>query len=86
MKSRVSLFFGLMVLLIATLFAVMPRNLQTYYAPDKPLAEWLPGSGNGWLATDRPIADSPEMKEAVDELLGFTDGIFRVYEKGGRQL
>lgn len=39
----------------------------------------LPSLPEGWTMREIPIADSPEMKEAVGELLNFDDGVFVNY-------
>lgn len=39
----------------------------------------LPQPPPGWTVTERPIADSPEMRQAVGELLNFDDAVFVDY-------
>jgi hypothetical protein len=53
------------------------------YTPPPPLAKILPENPAGWVSLDRPIADSEEMKAAINEQLNFDDGIFRIYSRGG---
>ncbi|TAG32844.1 MAG: exosortase-associated EpsI family protein [Verrucomicrobia bacterium] len=43
------------------------------------LKDLLPAAPAGWTKKIKPIADTPEMKEAVGELLNFDDGIFVDY-------
>ena len=73
-------------ILVAVGVQLMPPNLQTHFAPPKPLAEWLTPSVAGWVSKDEAIANTPEMKAKVGELLNYTDSVFRIYQKGGRQL
>lgn len=46
------------------------------------LTDVLPEPPPGWEIVKREIADTPEMKEAVDELLNYDDGIFVDYING----
>ncbi|MBC8009323.1 MAG: exosortase-associated EpsI family protein [Burkholderiales bacterium] len=43
------------------------------------LSELLPPAPAGWTKKEKPIADSPEMQEAVGEILNFDDGVFVDY-------
>jgi Protein of unknown function (DUF3485) len=43
------------------------------------LKDILPPAPEGWIMKDRPIAETPEMKQAVGELLNFDDGVFVDY-------
>jgi hypothetical protein len=47
-----------------------------------PPAELLPRVLAGWQVADRPVADSPEEKAAVSELLNYDDAVFRIYGQG----
>ncbi len=47
-----------------------------------PPAELLPHVLAGWQVVDRPVADSPEEKAAVSELLNYDDAVFRFYQQG----
>lgn len=40
----------------------------------------------GWTMEYQPIADTPEMKKAVGEMLNFDDGIFAIYTRGSQRL
>lgn len=40
----------------------------------------------GWKVDFQPIADTPEMKAKVDELLNYDDAVFTVYTKGSERL
>ena len=50
------------------------------------LAEILPPAPAGWTMIKREIADTPEMKEAVGELLNYDDGVFVDYTNGADRL
>ena len=50
------------------------------------LADLLPPAPPGWTRKEQPIADSPEMRQKVDELLSYDDGIFYVYTSGPLRL
>lgn len=43
------------------------------------LRDLLAAPPAGWQMKEKPIADTPEMKEAVGELLNFDDGVFVDY-------
>jgi len=50
------------------------------------LADLMPPAPAGWARTEQPIADSPEMRQKVDELLSYDDGAFYVYTSGPLRL
>lgn len=50
------------------------------------LASILPEPPSGWTMKKREIADTPEMKEAVGELLNYDDGVFVDYTNGTYRL
>jgi hypothetical protein len=50
------------------------------------LVDLLPPPPAGWTMETRSIADTPEMKAAVDELLNYDDGIFVDYTNGADRL
>lgn len=50
------------------------------------LANLLPPAPPGWTRTEQPIADTPEMRQKVDELLNFDDGVFYIYSDGATRL
>lgn len=43
----------------------------------------LPEPQEGWTMIERPIADSPEMRRAVGEILNFDDAVFVDYTSSG---
>lgn len=50
------------------------------------LADLLPPAPPGWTRTEQPIADTPEMRQKVDEMLSFDDGVFYLYTSGSLRL
>ena len=50
------------------------------------LADLLPPAPPGWIRSEQPIADTPEMRQKVDELLSFDDGVFYIYTSGELRL
>lgn len=46
------------------------------------LTDLLPPAPSGWVMKPREIADTPEMKQAVGELLNYDDGVFVDYTNG----
>ena len=56
---------------------------QTFHGK---LADLLPPAPAGWTRTERPIADTPEMKQKVNETLNFDDGVFYDYTNGNLRL
>ena len=50
------------------------------------LKDLLPASRPGWAMSDQPIADTPEMKRAVTEMLNFDEAVFRTYRHGNEQI
>ncbi len=50
------------------------------------LVDLLPPPPAGWMLTKKEIADTPEMKEAVGELLNYDDGVFVDYTNGNERL
>jgi hypothetical protein len=46
------------------------------------LADLLPPAPVGWTMKTKEIADTPEMKQAVGELLNYDDGVFVDYTNG----
>lgn len=40
----------------------------------------------GWQVKDAPVAETPEIQRQVDQLLDFTEAVYRIYEKGGMRV
>jgi hypothetical protein len=53
------------------------------YTPPPSLAKILPENPAGWTSLDKPIAESEELKAAVQEALNYDDAIFRIYQRNG---
>jgi len=76
---RVTLWLAPLLLLAALALVVA----GTFRIPDPrfqgSLHDLLPPPPPGWTLKEKPIADTPEMQEAVGEVLNFSDGIFVDY-------
>lgn len=87
MKRSVKLVWSALLLLLSAIGLVAYGSLQV---PSPKfhgnLRGLLPPPPPGWTVKDKPIADSPEMKEAVAELLNFDDGVFVDYTQGTTRL
>lgn len=83
--SRIAFVFGALVLAGGLLVSVTKRHSgELTIRPD--LVSDLPMEIVDWQGTDQPIADTPEMKDAVVEMLNYDDAIFRNYTNGSRTL
>lgn len=89
-KSRRLLLVGLLLVLVGAIVLVIygeTRPLKrTFYGKVidlVPKQEELPP---GWTVEYKPIADTPEMKKAVAELLNYDDAVYAVYSNGTRHL
>lgn len=74
------------LLLAVIVVQALPKPEVYHYELTKPLQEWLPEALPGWTVEDVSIASTPEVQEAVDELLNFTDGIYRIYKSDAGQI
>jgi hypothetical protein len=77
----------------ALLLLISAIGLVTYGSLQVPspkfhgnLRDLLPPLPPGWTMKEKPIADSPEMNEAVAEILNFDDGVFVDYTQGTTRL
>ncbi len=85
MQKRFLLLFPVL-LLVAALSMVLYGTLRApreSYAGN--LRDFLPTAPTGWRMQEKPIADTPEMKKAVDEILNFDDGVFVDYIGPGEE-
>lgn len=65
------------VLALAVLVAIVPGAfLAPRGSPQKPLAKVLERSVSAWDIRSLPLANSPEMRQAVEGILQFDDAIF----------
>ena len=87
MKRSAKLVWSALLLLISAIGLVTYGSLQvptpTFHGN---LRDLLPPPPPGWTVKDKPIADSPEMKEAVAEILNFDDGVLVEYTQGTTRL
>jgi hypothetical protein len=84
-RPRASLLVGALILCIAgglIGLAALTKPPQQSSLPE-PLKSLLPGEISGWTTKDLPIAESAEMRRAIDELLNYDDGVLRVFERHG---
>lgn len=77
-----------MLLLVVVILQLLPKPVAYHYELKGTLAKWLPEPLAGWTYEDVSIASTPEVAEAVDELLNFSDGVYRVYrsESTGKEI
>lgn len=80
MKKSVALLSAAALLLLGAVGLVAYGTAQipppTFHGR---LHDFLPPPPPGWTMKEKPIADTPEMKQAVGELLNFSDGVFVDY-------
>jgi hypothetical protein len=69
------------VLFLAFAAQLRPVVQVEIHARTMPLTELLPGSQDGWVAQDVPVANTPEMKRAVAEWLNYDEAVLRYYRK-----
>lgn len=81
-----SLFLIGFVLLVAIVLVVYGNSRVSEPTFRGKLVDFLPPAPAGWTMTKREIADTPEMKEAVGELLNYDDGVFVDYTDGHNRL
>jgi hypothetical protein len=84
--KRFSLILSLGFLVAGLAATFLLPKLSRSVAHHENLLDSLPSYFEGWEVRDIPIAESEEMKKAVNELLNFEKAIFREYKKGGRVL
>jgi hypothetical protein len=82
---RLALFAGLALLLLAAMgiiaYAGSRQAAQVRQFRGR-VSDLLPRQLPGWNRLERPIADTPEMKAAVNELLNFNDAVYIEYTQG----
>lgn len=84
---RWSIIGAIVIILAVIVLQAVPKPVAYHYELKGSLAEWLPAPLPGWTFKDISIASTPEVAEAVDELLNFSDGIYRVYsESTGKEI
>lgn len=85
MRPRILVFTPL--LLVAAAIALIAYGAMHVPSPTfrGEVRDLLPSPPPGWTLKEKPIADSPEMQEAVGELLNFDDGVFVDYLGPGNE-
>jgi hypothetical protein len=87
MKRSAKFVWSALLLLVSAIGLVAYGTLQVPIPKfNGNLRDLLPPPPPGWTMKEKPIADSPEMKEAVAELLNFDDGVFVDYTQGTTRL
>lgn len=79
--KKSSLFVTLALVLLGTALSLVIYG-ETQVPPPRftgTLKGLLPSPPPGWALKEKPIADTPEMQQAVGELLNFSDGVFADY-------
>lgn len=85
-KTRWFLIAALALLLIAIGLIIYGQTRPLERIFHGKLSDLLPPAPAGWTRTERPIADTPEMKQKVGELLSYDDGLLYDYTKGNLRL
>jgi len=84
MKDKKLILVGFVALVVLGMAGVIvfqaTRPPKAFRIPD--LENEVAKNVEGWNWVDVPIAESPEMQRAIDELLNFDRALFRVYKKG----
>jgi hypothetical protein len=87
--KRTPLFLlGILGLVLVTATGVQFCNGQTAVAfiTPPPLRLTLPLELSGWISSDLPIAETEEMKTAVEDILQFDDHFSRAYRTGNTEI
>ena len=80
MKSRRYLLYTIALLpVMAVALIVYGENSIPQARFKGTLKDLLPEAAAGWKRAEQPIADTPELKQAVNELLNYDDGVFYNY-------
>lgn len=73
----------LVLAVVVVLVKSMRQHRETLYGG---LVQQLPVAEDGWTSRDLPIADTPEMKKAVSELLNYDAAVLREFSKDGHKM
>jgi len=82
-KQKWMIRFGLCVLFGAIASVVYGNLIKQRTIVSTGLIKQLPKAPTGWLSTDQPIASTPEMQKAVNEMLNYDEAVFRTYSSNG---
>jgi len=85
-KGSIVIFTAGMVLLTGVGIILWGLRAQNQEAKFAHLLDGLPKEVSGWEMKDMPIASTPEMQKAVDEMLNYDEAVFREYRKNGKTL
>ncbi len=86
-RTRLLLLAGFAVLLLSAIGLVVYGGRQI--APPRfagGLEALLPAASAGWVSVPRDIAETEEMRQAVGEILNYTEGVLRDYVRDGRRI
>ncbi len=76
-------------LICAALIGIFIRQ-EYFYNPEvtltEPLDELISPDLPGWTSEDLELADSPEMQERTEQILNFTQALYRKYTQGDREV
>lgn len=83
-SSTVPLAFAVFVLVGALALLATASRFQQKQKFNGELKQLLPASGDvpGWQVTHAPIAETPEMRKRVLDILDYDDAIYVIYTKG----
>lgn len=81
-KHHLTLWLSALLLSCAIIIALRSSGVSDDVKYDR-LLDDLPRAEAPWSQRDLDVAESAEMKRAVDELLNYDRAIFRKYERGG---
>ncbi len=85
MKPRTALSSKLVAALLLTAIGLVGYTALRPLPPPtltQSLASLVPEKIPGWTVKDQPIAETEEMKKAVDEMLNYDDAVYRIYTQG----
>lgn len=72
--------FFILAVAIISQFVGKVEQRERMIAPD--LGKLLPKSIPGWTIEDKKVAETPEMQEALNQILNYDSAIFRIYKQG----
>lgn len=79
-QSHIVLTFALALMVGAIGLLIYGQTLVPKPRFTGKLRDFLPPAPPGWTVVEKPIAETPEMKKAVGELLNYDDGIYVDYQ------
>ena len=86
MKTNKVFFFGAGVLIISILLVVGAGLKSSSNALHGDLLSQIPKAWPSWEVRDLPVADTPEMKQAVEEMLNYDAAVLRQFSKDGKTI